>query len=105
MLADVDCKTEVIYTDARDERGVHFIAHPNTGVVFRVLKVEGWENMVAAVKEWARAFPTVRVIGWDVVLSADKGVQLIGGNSLGMMNVPQVAIQKGMLRDFQAAVE
>jgi len=105
MLAAIDCKTGIVTTPARDEHNNTFEKHPDTGFVFPGFRIEGWEDAVTMCKEMALLLPSVRCIGWDVVLSADKGWQIIEGNAHGMFNVLQVATRKGMRREFLEIIE
>lgn len=105
MLAAIDCETGIVTTPARDELNNTFEKHPDTGFVFPGFQIEAWEEAVAMVKEMALLLPSVRCIGWDIVLSADRGWQVIEGNAHGMFNVLQVATKKGMRREFLNIIE
>jgi len=105
MLAAIDCSTGTVCSPARDENNTTFHTHPDTGFVFQGFKIDRWEEAVAIAKEMSGILPGMRCIGWDIALSAEKGWQIIEGNAFGMVNVLQVATQKGMRKDFLNSVE
>ena len=63
-------------------------------------QIEDWEGAFELAKAAGRKLKDVRVVGWDIARSSDKGWQIIEGNAYGMFNVAQVATQKGMRREF-----
>ena len=63
MLAAVDVNTGVIFTDAADEVGNMFSAHPDTGFVFKGFQIPRWEELKKMVLEIAPIFPGVKMIG------------------------------------------
>ena len=105
MLAAVDVNTGVIFTDAADEMGNVFSAHPDTGFVFKGFQIPRWEELKKIVLEIAPIFPGVRMVGWDVALSKDKGWQVIEGNARGEYSVYQIATKTGMRKELEAAIE
>ena len=105
LLAAVDLETGIVTTDARDKYDHDYPCHPDTGFRFLGAQIPRWEEVVQMAKDMAAELPEVRLIGWDIALSAEKGWQLIEGNSHGMFNVLQVATRKGMREEFETAVE
>ena len=105
LLAAIDCKTGVVTTPARNEGNETFEKHPDTGFPFVGFRIEGWGEAVRTVKEAAQLLKGVRVVGWDIALSADKGWQIVEGNAYGMFNLLQVATQQGMRRWFLKEIE
>ena len=105
MLAAIDLESGVVYTDAHDEAAHDYPNHPDTGFQFNGFHITEWDEIVASVKEWATYFPGIRVIGWDVAVSANKGVQLVEGNAWGMVNVFQVATRTGFYREFLKKID
>ncbi len=105
VLAAIDVKTGIVTTPARNEANETFEKHPDTGFPFVGFEVVGWEDAVRTVKEAALLLKGVRIVGWDIALSADKGWQIVEGNAYGMFNVVQVATRQGMRRQFLKDVE
>lgn len=105
VVMAIDIETGIVYTDASDENGHVFPAHPDTGFVFKGFRIPRWEELKEMVSEIAPVFPGVPFIGWDVALSEDRGWQLIEGNSCGMVNTIQMATKTGFRREMEAAVE
>lgn len=105
VLAAADIGTGTVYTDAADESGHVFPAHPDTGFVFKGFQIPRWEELKKMVLELAPALPGVPLIGWDAALSKNKGWQLIEGNECGMINLIQVPTKKGDRKQLEAAFE
>ena len=105
MLAAVDVNTGVIFTDAADEVGNMFSAHPDTGFVFKGFQIPRWEELKKMVLEIAPIFPGVKMIGWDVALSKDRGWQIIEGNVRGDYSVNQIVTKTGLRKELEAAFE
>lgn len=105
MLAAVDTETGLVYADAADERGHVFPVHPDTGFVFKGFQIPQWEELKKMVLEIAPTFPGVRLNGWDVALSKDKGWQVIEGNSRGALNALQISTKTGCRKQLEAVLE
>lgn len=56
-------------------------AHPDTGVTFEGFRLPQWQEACSLVREAALKFLPVRVIGWDIALTA-SGPVLLEGNRL-----------------------
>jgi len=67
--AGIDVDTGTIVTHGRTENGEDFEKHPDSGVPFIGFQIPQWDKLIAMVKEMARQLPTLRYIGWDMVLS------------------------------------
>ena len=65
----IDAETGVMNTNGRTENGEDFENHPDSGVPFVGYQIPKWDELVAMVKEMALQLPTLRYIGWDMVLS------------------------------------
>jgi len=60
-----------VITDAHNGNGEKFAAHPDSGVVFKGLKIPFYAEAERAVKAGARVVPGIRYIGWDVAITPD----------------------------------
>lgn len=67
--AGIDVETGRINTHGRTENGEDFEKHPDSGVQFIGFQIPQWDELIAMVKEMALQLPTLRYIGWDIVLS------------------------------------
>ena len=105
LVAAIDIQTGTVTTPARNEANETFERHPDTGFPFVGFRIENWDEAVRTVKEAATLLDGIHVVAWDIALSADKGWQIIEGNTWGMFNLLQVATQKGMHRQFLKDVE
>jgi hypothetical protein len=72
-----------------------FTVHPTTGVVIQGFQIPQWEEILSLAREGAKAFPELRVIGWDVAL-CENGIFLIEGNNLWDADGPQIALRRGI---------
>lgn len=105
IMAAVDEETGIIVTDARDETNNSYAAHPDTGFVFKGFQIKDWDKLKETADALARVRPGLRCVGWDIVLSKDKGWQVIEGNGHPMVSAIQVATQVGMRQKFLKSVE
>lgn len=105
LYAAVDPETGVIYTDAVDKSGRQYAAHPETGHVFKGFRVPEWDGLLDAAFRCAEQFPRVRLIGWDLALSAGRGWQVIEGNCQAHFMSTQACTKRGMRDEFEQAVE
>lgn len=100
ILASIDHKTGIVTTPARNEANETFERHPDTGFPFVGYQIEDWESAFTLAKEAAAKLKDVRIVGWDIARSSDKGWQIIEGNAYGMFNLVQATTQTGMRREF-----
>ena len=105
IYAAIDISNGVVDTDAVDERGNIYVTHPDTGFAFKNFEIPEWGGAKELVAAAARSVPHIRLIGWDVALSEDKGWQLIEGNCQPQINVLQTATKKGMREDLERITE
>ena len=105
MLAAIDDKTGVVYTDAADEAGNVYAAHPDTGFVFNGFQVPMWNELVSIVSQMAPKLPGVPMIGWDLALSEEKGWQVIEGNEMGQIFLIQIPARRGMRKELTERFE
>ena len=105
VLAAIDHKTGIVYTDAADEANHVYPTHPDTGFVFKGFQIPRWEELIRIVLELSSMFPGTPLVGWDVALSKDRGWQLIEGNHCGMISLIQVPTKKGFRKQIETAIE
>jgi hypothetical protein len=80
-------------------------AHPDTGVVFRGVRVPHWQQALAVCLRAGRLFPLVRTIGWDVVVTPDGPVVLEANADWGLQ-LPQT-VSGGLFtkREFREVLD
>lgn len=105
VVAAIDVERGVVCANASDENANIYETHPDSGFVFNGFEIPRWKECLEMVKVLASAIPAVPLVGWDVVLTKDRGWCIIEGNEWGMINVIQVSSKKGCRREFQEAFE
>jgi len=63
-----------------DKVGRPFRSHPDSGVVFSELQIDGWNELIAFAERVHRAFPFFRLLGMDLAFS-EQGIVLIEINN------------------------
>lgn len=78
--ANIDIVTGIINTEGRDSTNNRYIHHPITGVQIVGFQIPYWNECIEYAKKAARHIPTVRYIGWDIVIKDDGSFILIEAN-------------------------
>lgn len=93
----------VVFVPAIDENGNIFDNHPVSGKVIKGFKVPNYDKIKPFVEKLAKKVPTIRYVGWDVVITK-TGVAVIEGNQFpGIFQVkPSISgIKKGDLPKYK----
>ncbi|MBR4673556.1 MAG: hypothetical protein IKP00_03750 [Victivallales bacterium] len=101
--AGIDVETGRINTHGRTENGEDFEKHPDSGVQFIGFQIPQWEGLVTMVKEMALQLPTLRYIGWDIVLSK-KGWCVMEANDKAEF-VHQFIWEEPMKDEFEQLIQ
>lgn len=80
VYAPIDVETGIINHDGIDSKGNSFVAHPDTGVVFKGFQIPGWNTIIETCKKASFQIPDVFFAGWDVCVLDNGRVELIEGN-------------------------
>ena len=102
MYTFVDEKGEV-YVPAIDEEGNIFEEHPVSKTKIVGFKVPDYEKIEPLIQKLARVVPTVRYVGWDIVVT-NNGLVVIEGNQFpGVFQVkPSISgIKTGCLEEYR----
>lgn len=78
--ANIDILTGIINTEGRDSKNNKYVYHPITGVQIVGFQIPFWNECVEYAKKAARHIPSVRYIGWDIVIKEDGSFILIEAN-------------------------
>ncbi len=78
--ANVDIETGIIDSVGYNVRNEFFFNHPITGKQIIGFKIPYWQECKEFVMKAARHIPTVRYVGWDIVLLEGGKFLLIEGN-------------------------
>ncbi len=101
ILAAIDPATGVLTTDGRDEDGVSYPRHPDTGIVYRGFQIPRWAEVAALADRLCRIIPGERYTGWDFALTP-QGWVLVEANHRGQFVGFQMLTRQGCRREFEA---
>lgn len=103
ITCGINAETGIIDTDGFTEMCHIYKAHPLTNIPFKGFKIPKWEEMKETMTKAAQLIPSIRYIGWDVVLSK-KGWCIIEGNFMGEFT-NQLAYQRGLKYEFEELID
>ena len=104
VAAIIDVQTGTIVSDACGMGLLGIKAHPDTGVVFKGLRIPHWELVLKTINELAVSIPGVNYIGWDIAITEDA-IALVEGNPHGEMTTIQEIPQKGIAPKIHSLLE
>ncbi len=100
--AGIDNDTGKIITNGWTENGECFECHPDSGVPFIGFQIPRWNELKTMAREMALQLPTLRFIGWDLVLSK-KGWCVMEANDKAEF-VHQMIWQMPMKKEFESLI-
>ena len=89
--AQIDINTGVVCTTGIDKTGTRYVLHPDSGKQIVGFKVPHWEEVCETVKQAALVVPSVRYVGWDVVITKENKIALIEGNCMADPDLAQMS--------------
>jgi hypothetical protein len=99
MVAGVDEKTGRLCSDGFDEKGNHYLEHPDSGVHVKGWQVPQWEELCRITEQLHRSLPAHhRYVAFDFA-HTDKGWVLVEGN-WGQLIFNQAGAHKGIRKQF-----
>ncbi|HLP02509.1 MAG TPA: sugar-transfer associated ATP-grasp domain-containing protein, partial [Opitutaceae bacterium] len=101
ILAAIDPATGILSTDGRDEDGVYYPRHPDTGIVYRGFQIPRWAEVAELAGRLCRIVPGERYTGWDFALTPDGWV-LVEANHRGQFVGFQMLTRQGCRHEFEA---
>ena len=104
IFALIDPETGIVCSEARDEKGGVFDAHPDTHIVFNGYKIPDWKQAVELVQELAMVCPDCRYVGWDLA-HTENGWVMIEGNPRGQIVMMQLFYDIGFKKEFEQYIE
>jgi len=90
IVANIDIETGVITSVGHDIYNNAYIYHPITGKQIVGFKIPYWTDCKKFVENVARDIPSVRYIGWDIVVQQDGCFLLIEGNDNADHDIQQL---------------
>lgn len=80
LYAPIDLNTGIISGRAMNKNNNKYIKHPDTEVEITGFQFPMWNELVNKAIELAKILPNVKLIGWDLCITADKKIAVIEGN-------------------------
>lgn len=78
-IYEVDLKTGLVCTYGQSKNNSQSYIHPGTDIVMLGYMIPNWEIVTKECRRAAEHLPQIRIIGWDVAITAN-GIELIEGN-------------------------
>ena len=98
--ANVDVETGIINGVGYDTHNNTYLVHPLTGKQIIGFKIPYWEKCKQFIEEAARRMPTIRYVGWDLVIRPDGEMCLIEANDNADHDFQQLH-NKGLLIEYK----
>lgn len=98
--ANIDIQSGVINSLGYDMFDNTYICHPLTGKQIVGFQIPCWEECKLFVEKAARMIPTVRYIGWDVVIGVNGNFSLIEANDNADHDFQQL-YNKGLWKEYR----
>lgn len=98
LVAFVDAKTGVIYTDGYFKKNETSKNHPDSGIVFKGTVISHWDELLAYAEALHKALPQHVYIAWDFAYS-ERGWDVVEAN-WGQMDSTQMIIGHGIRKEF-----
>lgn len=96
ITASVDIETGIVVSQGWDKAGNKYTLHPDSRKQIIGFQVPEWEQVMTTVKSAAAMVPSLRYIGWDVVVRKDRRISLIEGNRAAEARMFQVTQNRGL---------
>lgn len=100
----IDVPTGVICRPGVNLKGEEVLFHPATGKLICGIKIPQWDKIIQTVNDAALIHPEIGYTGWDLAVSADA-VCLIEANEQGNFDLPQTAMGRGILPDYEKLIK
>lgn len=98
--ANIDVETGIISGVGYDTQNKTYLCHPVTGKQIIGFQVPQWKDCLEFVKSAVRKLPTVRYVGWDIVLKNDNTFCLIEANDNADHDFQQM-YNRGLWKDYK----
>lgn len=102
--ANINIETGIIDTIGYDAHNNTYIVHPITGKQIIGAQIPYWEECKTFVERAARHIPSVRYIGWDIVIQSGGHFLLIEGNDNADHDFQQLH-NCGLWKQYQSIIK
>ena len=100
--AGIDAKTGIVDTNAFGEGQEEYEFHPDTGIKVPGYQIPKWDELLEVLDKIGRHYPTIRYVGWDMVLTP-KGWCIMEGNFAGEC-MWQMVYGRGMKKELEELI-
>jgi len=97
--ANIDVETGIINGVGYDTHNNTYLKHPLTGKQIIGFQIPFWEECKEFIEKAARRMPTVRYVGWDLVVKPDGSMCLIEANDNADHDFQQLH-NKGLWKEY-----
>lgn len=97
---NIDISSGVITTHGYDKYNNIYVTHPITQKQFIGFQIPFWENCLSSIENAARKIPTIRYVGWDLVIREDGSCCLIEANDNADHDIQQLH-NKGLWKEYK----
>lgn len=104
IFSSIDINTGIIDSYGYDINNRFYLVHPLTNKQIIGFQIPYWEECLDFVKKAARRIPTVRYVGWDVVIKPGGTFALIEANDNADHDIQQLH-NKGLWKEYKAVVK
>lgn len=104
LAANINIETGIIDSIGFDMYENTYIKHPITGKQILGYKIPYWEECKKYVEKAARHIPSVRYVGWDIVIMENGDFLLIEGNDNADHDFQQLH-NKGLWKEYKAILK
>ena len=81
ILAEIDVDSGMVITNAFDKHRNEFDRHPDSGLLFKGFKIPEFDSIIGVCSAAAKEIPEVPIVGWDVAITKEYGIEIIEGNN------------------------
>lgn len=95
IAALLDVNTGRVITHGIDKKLQSYIYHPTSGKKITGFQVPFWPSIIDTVKQASQVVPTVRYVGWDIIIGKRNNIMLVEGNAAADPDISQMPDQVG----------
>lgn len=98
--ANIDIATGIITSLGYDTHNRTYVSHPITGKQIIGLQIPKWQECIQYIEKAVRHIPTIRYIGWDLVIQENGTLCLIEANDNADHDFQQLH-NKGLWKEYK----
>ncbi len=104
IASNINLVTGILETPGYDAHNKMYISHPITHKQIIGLQIPHWGKCIYSIKQAAKRLPTIRYIGWDVVIKPDGVICLIEANDNADHDLQQLH-NKGLWKEYKNKIK